>query len=157
MAATAASRSLRTITTPAMLALLQVRTCYDFYTTTRCLARFHSHVHAFIKCDTLASNLTTNTKPENRDSIDSELAAMPPHERVAYLKEFEESDKNDAPKKGGLIERLIARGNKKTEDQIEAETREREQREKAHREATHATMGPGVGASAHSAAGPGGL
>lgn len=82
---------------------------------------------------------------------------MPPHERVAYLKEFEESDKADAPKKGGLIEKLIARGNKKTEDQIAAETREREAREKAHREATHAAMGPGVGASAQSAAGPGGL
>lgn len=82
---------------------------------------------------------------------------MPPQERIAYLKEFEESDKHDAPRKGGLIEKLIARGNKKTEDQIEAETREREQRERAHREATHASIGPGVGASAHSAAGPGGL
>lgn len=85
---------------------------------------------------------------------------MPPEERVAYLKEFEESDKHDAPKKGGLIEKLIARGNKKTEDQIAAETREREQREqreRAHKEATHATMGPGVGASAQSAAGPGGV
>jgi hypothetical protein len=82
---------------------------------------------------------------------------MPPHERVAYLKEFEESDKTDVPNKGGLIERLIARGNKKTEDQIAAETKEREERERAQREATHATMGPGVGASAQSAAGPGGL
>jgi hypothetical protein len=82
---------------------------------------------------------------------------MPPHERVAYLKEFEESDKHDQPKKGGLLEKLIARGNKKTEDQIAAETREREAREAAHRDATHATMGPGAGASAHSAAGPGGL
>lgn len=82
---------------------------------------------------------------------------MPPEERVAYLKEFEESDKNDAPKKGGLIERLIARGNKKTEDQIAAETREREQYEQSHKQATHATMGPGVGASTQSAAGPGGV
>ncbi|KAF1832146.1 hypothetical protein BDW02DRAFT_571394 [Decorospora gaudefroyi] len=95
------------------------------------------------------------TIEENRDSIDSELAAMPPQERVAYLKEFEESDKHDQPKKGGLLEKLIARGNKKTEDQIAAETREREARE-SHREATHASVGPGAGASAHSAAGPGG-
>jgi hypothetical protein len=76
---------------------------------------------------------------------------MAPHERVAYLKEFEDSDKHDTPKKGGLLEKLIARGNKKTEDQIEQETRERE----AQRQATHAAIGPGVGASAHSAAGPG--
>ncbi|KAF1943111.1 hypothetical protein EJ02DRAFT_374264 [Clathrospora elynae] len=93
------------------------------------------------------------TIEENRDSIDSELAAMPPHERVAYLKEFEDSDKHDTPKRGGLLEKLIARGNKKTEDQIERETRERE----AHRQATHAAVGPGAGASAQSAAGPGGL
>ncbi|RMZ71051.1 hypothetical protein GMOD_00005548 [Pyrenophora seminiperda CCB06] len=97
------------------------------------------------------------TIEENRDSIDSELAAMPPHERVAYLKEFEDSDKHDQPKKGGLLEKLIARGNKKTEDQIAAETKEREAREAAHREATHAAVGPGAGASAQSAAGPGGL
>ena len=51
---------------------------------------------------------------------------MPPSERVAYLKEFEDSDKNDTPKKGGLIEKLIARGNRKTEEQIEREMRERE-------------------------------
>ncbi|EOA91037.1 uncharacterized protein SETTUDRAFT_101461 [Exserohilum turcica Et28A] len=107
--------------------------------------------------DIAAGSSNVGTIEENRDSIDSELAAMPPQERIAYLKEFEESDKHDAPRKGGLIEKLIARGNKKTEDQIEAETREREQRERAHREATHASIGPGVGASAHSAAGPGGL
>jgi hypothetical protein len=81
---------------------------------------------------------------------------MAPHERVAYLKEFEDSDKHDTPKKGGLLEKLIARGNKKTEDQIEQETREAEARRAVHRDATHATMGPGAGASAHSAAGPGG-
>jgi hypothetical protein len=39
---------------------------------------------------------------------------MAPHERVAYLKEFEDSDKHDTPKRGGLLEKLIARGNKKT-------------------------------------------
>lgn len=92
--------------------------------------------------------LTVTT--ENRDSIDSELAAMPPQERVAYLKEFEDSDKTGEPKKGGLIEKLIARGNKRTEDQIERESKEREA---AHRDATHAQIGPGVGASTHSAVG----
>jgi hypothetical protein len=81
---------------------------------------------------------------------------MPPQERVAYLKEFEDSDKHDTPKKGGLLEKLIARGNKKTEDQIEAETRERQAREASHRDATRAQMGPGVGSSTASAAGPGG-
>ncbi|KAH6870695.1 hypothetical protein BKA58DRAFT_181835 [Alternaria rosae] len=105
--------------------------------------------------DVRAGNV--GTIEDNRDSIDSELAAMPPSERVAYLKEFEDSDKHDTPKKGGLLEKLIARGNKKTEDQIAAETKEREAREAAHREATHASLGPGAGASAHSAAGPGGL
>ncbi|OAK98117.1 hypothetical protein IQ06DRAFT_295481 [Phaeosphaeriaceae sp. SRC1lsM3a] len=90
------------------------------------------------------------TIEENRDSIDSELASMPPHERVAYLQEFEHSDKHDAPKKGGLLEKLIARGNKRTEEQIEREARERE----AQKQATHASLGPGVGASTHSAAGP---
>jgi len=94
------------------------------------------------------------TIADNRDSIDSELAAMPPSERVAYLKEFDESDKNDSPRKGGLIEKLIARGNRKTEEQIERETREREA---AHRDATHAQVGPGAGASTQGVAGPGGL
>ncbi|KAF1851707.1 uncharacterized protein K460DRAFT_362451 [Cucurbitaria berberidis CBS 394.84] len=94
------------------------------------------------------------TIEDNRDSIDSELAAMPPNERVAYLKEFEDSDKHGEPKKGGLIEKLIARGNRKTEEQIEREAREREA---AHRDATHAQVGPGVGASTHSATGAGGL
>ncbi|CAN9129038.1 hypothetical protein CC77DRAFT_1004812 [Alternaria alternata] len=107
--------------------------------------------------DVTTSTGNVGTIEENRDSIDSELAAMPPQERVAYLKEFEDSDKHDTPKKGGLLEKLIARGNKKTEDQIAQETKEREAREAAHRDATHATMGPGAGASAHSAAGPGGL
>jgi hypothetical protein len=75
---------------------------------------------------------------------------MPPHERVAYLQEFEHSDKHDEPKRGGLIEKLIARGNKRTEEQLAREHQERE----AQRQATHATMGPGVGASTHSVAGP---
>jgi hypothetical protein len=76
---------------------------------------------------------------------------MAPHERVAYLQEFEHSDKHDEPKKGGLIEKLIARGNKRTEEQL---AREAEERDAAHRQATHAAIGPGAGASAHSAAGP---
>ena len=103
--------------------------------------------------DAYAQSGGVGTIEENRDSIDSELAAMPPQERVAYLKEFEESDKTGEPKKGGLIEKLIARGNKRTEDQIAREAKEREE---AHRAATHAQIGPGAGASAHSAAGPGG-
>ncbi|CAN9142868.1 unnamed protein product [Alternaria alternata] len=117
------------------------------------------HIGSKNKADNDVTTSTSNvgTIEENRDSIDSELAAMPPQERVAYLKEFEDSDKHDTPKKGGLLEKLIARGNKKTEDQIAQETKEREAREAAHRDATHATMGPGAGASAHSAAGPGGL
>jgi hypothetical protein len=76
---------------------------------------------------------------------------MPPHERVAYLQEFEHSDKHDEPKKGGLIESLIARGNKRTEEQLAREAKERDE---AHRKATHAAVGPGAGASAQSAAGP---
>lgn len=91
----------------------------------------------------------TNPPTDNRDSIDSELAAMPPQERVAYLKEFEDSDKHGEPKRGGLIEKLIARGNKKTEDQLEREAKERD--------AARAQVGPGAGASTQSAAGPGGL
>jgi hypothetical protein len=35
---------------------------------------------------------------------------MAPHERVAYLQEFEHSDKHDAPKSGGLIEKQAHRG-----------------------------------------------
>jgi hypothetical protein len=76
---------------------------------------------------------------------------MAPHERVAYLQEFEHSDKHDEPKKGGLIEKLIARGNKRTEEQLAREAAEREEKNRA---ATHAQLGPGAGASAHSAAGP---
>lgn len=82
---------------------------------------------------------------------------MPPSERVAYLKEFEESDKQDSPKKGGLLEKLIARGNKRTEEQIARESKEREEREAAQRAATHSQVGPGVGAATQTAAGPGGL
>ncbi|KAJ4342863.1 hypothetical protein N0V95_006803 [Ascochyta clinopodiicola] len=62
---------------------------------------------------------------EDRGSFDEELASMTPDERVAYLAEYDESDKHDEPKKGGLIEKLIARGNKRTEEQLEREHRER--------------------------------
>jgi predicted RecB family nuclease len=80
---------------------------------------------------------------DNRDSIDSELASMPPHERVAYLQEFEHSDKHDEPKKGGLIEKLIARGNKRTEEQLALEAKEREQAQ-AQRQAQSAGVGAGT-------------
>jgi hypothetical protein len=54
---------------------------------------------------------------------------MTPDERVAYLKEYDESDKHGEPKKGGLIEKLIARGNKRTEEQLEREHAERTARQ----------------------------
>ena len=50
---------------------------------------------------------------------------MAPDERVAYLKEYDDSDKTGEPKKGGLIEKLIARGNKRTEEQLAREHAER--------------------------------
>ena len=50
---------------------------------------------------------------------------MTPEERDAYLKEFDEADKTGEPKKGSLIDKLIARGNKRTEDQILQESRDR--------------------------------
>ncbi|KAF1929216.1 uncharacterized protein M421DRAFT_419738 [Didymella exigua CBS 183.55] len=62
---------------------------------------------------------------EDRGSFDEELATMSPDERVAYLREYDDSDKHDEPKKGGLIEKLIARGNKRTEEQLEREHAER--------------------------------
>jgi hypothetical protein len=62
---------------------------------------------------------------EDRGSFDEELASMTPDERVAYLAEYDESDKHGEPKKGGLIEKLIARGNKRTEEQLEREHQER--------------------------------
>jgi hypothetical protein len=51
------------------------------------------------------------------------MAAMDPKERADYLKEFEdaEKDENWTPKKGSLLDRLIAKGNKKTEDEIAAQ------------------------------------
>ncbi|KAF2257328.1 hypothetical protein BU26DRAFT_599841 [Trematosphaeria pertusa] len=63
---------------------------------------------------------------EARASVDSELEAMTPAEREAYLKEFEEAEKTGEPKKGSLIDKLIARGNKKTEEEIERQAKERQ-------------------------------
>ncbi|KAF2263389.1 hypothetical protein CC78DRAFT_581478 [Lojkania enalia] len=70
---------------------------------------------------------TDNTlhDPETRQSIDEELAAMSPAEREKYLKEFEEAEKTGAPKKGSFLEKLIERGNKRTEDQLQQEAKER--------------------------------
>jgi len=56
--------------------------------------------------------------PAVRQSFDEELAAMPPDERKAYLEEFEEAEKTGHPKKGSLLEKLIERGNRKTEEQF---------------------------------------
>ncbi|KAF1963205.1 hypothetical protein CC80DRAFT_487597 [Byssothecium circinans] len=69
---------------------------------------------------------TAGHSGEGRESIDSELAAMSPTEREAYLKEFEDAEKEDAPKKNSLIDKLIARGNKRTEDELAREQREKE-------------------------------
>ncbi|KAF2634992.1 hypothetical protein P280DRAFT_412467 [Massarina eburnea CBS 473.64] len=66
------------------------------------------------------------TQHSDRESIDSELAAMSPAEREAYIKEFEHAEKEDAPKKNSLIDKLIARGNKRTEEQLAQEQRERD-------------------------------
>ncbi|KAF2017404.1 hypothetical protein BU24DRAFT_345888 [Aaosphaeria arxii CBS 175.79] len=66
------------------------------------------------------SDVTTGDA--TRASIDSELAAMSPEERDAYLKEFEDADRTGEPKKGSLIEKLIARGNKRTEEQLQKES-----------------------------------
>lgn len=53
---------------------------------------------------------------------------MSPAEREAYLKEFEDAEKEGEAKKGSLIDKLIARGNKRTEDQLIEEQRQREAR-----------------------------
>lgn len=78
----------------------------------------HAHPHSF-------SRDSADHATEDRGSFDEELANMAPDERVAYLKEYDESDKHGEPKKGGLIEKLIARGNKRTEEQLAREHAER--------------------------------
>ncbi|KAF2749039.1 hypothetical protein M011DRAFT_475785 [Sporormia fimetaria CBS 119925] len=64
---------------------------------------------------------THRTSTDRRDSYDSELEAMSPDERIKYLKEFEHAEKHGEAKKGSFLERLILRGNKKTEEEIERE------------------------------------
>jgi hypothetical protein len=56
---------------------------------------------------------------------------MTAEERVAYLKEFEYAEKHGAPKQGSFLDRLISRGNKKTEDDIAREYQERQLAEQA--------------------------
>jgi len=51
---------------------------------------------------------------------------MTPDERDRYIKEMEEAEKTGAPKKGSFLDRLIERGNRRTEEQLEREARERE-------------------------------
>jgi hypothetical protein len=63
----------------------------------------------------------------HRDSYDSELDAMSPEERVRYLKEYEHAEKHGEPKKGSFLDRLISRGNKKTEEDLAAEAKLAEQ------------------------------
>jgi hypothetical protein len=70
-----------------------------------------------------------NNKLGARESVDEELANMTPAEREAYFKEFEDAEKEDAPKKNSLIEKLIAKGNKRTEEQLAEEQRQREARQ----------------------------
>jgi hypothetical protein len=73
------------------------------------------------------SNQLTTTDTEGRTSYDSELEAMTPEERVRYLKEFEHAERHGEPKKGSFLDRLIMRGNKKTEDDLAAEAKLAEQ------------------------------
>ncbi|KAJ4297549.1 hypothetical protein N0V90_005441 [Kalmusia sp. IMI 367209] len=49
----------------------------------------------------------------HRESFDAELAAIPPEEREAYLKEFEEADRAGEPKKGSLIDRSCSGSERK--------------------------------------------
>lgn len=53
---------------------------------------------------------------------------MDPDERKRYLKKIEEADQSGSVKKGGWLDRLIAQGNKGTEDQL-AESKRIERRE----------------------------
>lgn len=48
---------------------------------------------------------------------------MTPDERIRYLKEHDYAEKHDEPKKGSFLEKLIAKGNKKTEDDLAEEAR----------------------------------
>jgi hypothetical protein len=57
----------------------------------------------------------------SRESYDADLEGMTPDERVRYLKDLDYAEKNGEPKKGSFLEKLIAKGNKKTEDDLAAE------------------------------------
>lgn len=68
---------------------------------------------------------------DRRESYDSELESMTPDERVRYLKDLDYAEKHGEPRKGSFLERLIAKGNKKTEDEIAAEAHARAEKAKA--------------------------
>jgi len=70
---------------------------------------------------------------------------MTPAEREAYLKEWDETEKTDAAKKNGLIEKLIARGNKRTEDQLLQEQRDRDALSTGTRGGAASASAPGAG------------
>ncbi|OCK76869.1 hypothetical protein K432DRAFT_249466, partial [Lepidopterella palustris CBS 459.81] len=53
-----------------------------------------------------------------RPSHDLKIQNMDPDERKRYLKKIEEADQSGSVKKGGWLDRLIAQGNKGTEDQL---------------------------------------
>ena len=55
---------------------------------------------------------------------------MDAEERSRYLSEIEEAEKSDSVKKGSWLNRLIAQGNKRTEDQPRAEQEEKRKRER---------------------------
>ncbi|KAF2465856.1 uncharacterized protein BDR25DRAFT_306372 [Lindgomyces ingoldianus] len=78
-----------------------------------------------IRRKSTAKPSSSRNEADPRTSVDSEVAAMSPDERDRYLKEFEEAEKMGTPKKGGFLDKLIERGNKKTEEQLEKEARER--------------------------------
>lgn len=46
---------------------------------------------------------------------------MTPEERVRYLKEYDHAEKHGEPKKGSFLDRLIAKGNKDTEEELRRE------------------------------------
>lgn len=50
---------------------------------------------------------TNTTLLVQRESFDEELAAIPPEEREAYLKEYDEADKSGTHKQGGLIDKCM--------------------------------------------------
>ncbi|KAF2177237.1 hypothetical protein K469DRAFT_644737 [Zopfia rhizophila CBS 207.26] len=79
------------------------------------------HVRSKSKVETESSH-----EPDPRGSVDEEVAAMSPEERAQYLKEFEEAERTGGPKKGSLLDKLIERGNRRTQEQLAQEARDRE-------------------------------